>query len=123
MNMNEIIAMNIHRQLSSSEKNQQDLAKALALSQETISKILSGIRMLSAAEVHKIAEFFNIPTDMLLQQQTENSPLKVFMGEIHSDGGRQGIKTAEALMKLYTFHHRFQNQEYINKCNQVWSDE
>ena len=33
------------------------------------------------------------------------------------------VITAEKLMDLYSFHHKFQTKEYINKCNQVWSDE
>mgnify|MGYP004495782129 CR=1 FL=1 len=38
-------------------------------------------------------------------------------------GGKAAIETAEKLMDLYSFHHKFQTKEYIDKCNQVWSDE
>lgn len=45
------------------------------------------------------------------------------MGEVKSADGKAAIETAEKLMDLYSFHHKFQTKEYIDKCNQVWSDE
>jgi len=29
---------------------------------------------------------------------------------------------AERLMDIYSFHHKFQTKEFIDRCNQVWSD-
>lgn len=125
MSMNEIIAMNISNLLSQTKKRQQDLADALDMPKQTISKMLNGARMISTSELSKIASYFNVSMDFLVHEkpQVVYSPMKVFMGEVRSAGGKAGIETAEKLMDLYSFHHKFQTQEYINKCNQVWSDE
>lgn len=125
MSMNEVIAMNISSLLKASKKKQQDLADALHMSKQTISKMLNGARMISAPELSQIANYFNVSMDSLVQEKVPvvYSPIKVFMGEVKSDGGKAAIETAERLMDLYSFHHKFQTKEYINKCNQVWSDE
>ena len=125
MSMNEIIAMNISNLLSQKKKKQQDLADALDIPKQTISKMLNGARMISALELSKIANYLNVSMDSLVHEKSQvvYSPMKVFMGEVKSAGGKAGIETAEKLMELYSFHHKFQTQEYINKSNQVWSDE
>lgn len=125
MSMNEVIAMNISNLLKASKKKQQDLAEALHMSKQTISKMLNGARMISAPELSQIANYFNVSMDSLVQEKAPvvYSPIKVFMGEVKSAGGKAAIETAERLMDLYSFHHKFQTKEYINKCNQVWSDE
>lgn len=125
MSMNEVIAMNISNLLKSSKKKQQDLADALNMPKQTISKMLNGARMISAPELSKIANYFSVSMDSLVQEKTQiaYSPIKLFMGEVKSAGGKAAIETAEKLMDLYSFHHKFQTKEYIDKCNQVWSDE
>ena len=125
MNMNEVIAMNISNLLSQAKKKRQDLADALNMPKQTISKMLNGARMISASELSQIANFLKVSMDSLVQEQPQvmYSPIKVFMGEVKSAGGKAAIETAEKLRDLYSFHHKFQTKEYINKCNQVWSDE
>lgn len=125
MRMNEVIAMNVSTLLSKAKKRQQDLADALNMPKQTISKMLNGSRMISAPELSQIANYFNVSMDSLVQEKAQvvYSPIKVFMGEVKSAGGKAAIETAEKLMDLYSFHHKFQTKEYINKCNQVWSDE
>ena len=125
MSMNEVIAMNISNLLKASKKKQQDLADALHMPKQTISKMINGARMISALELSQIANYFHVSMDSLVQEKAPvvYSPIKVFMGEVKSAGGKAAIETAERLMDLYSFHHKFQTKEYINKCNQVWSDE
>ena len=125
MSMNEVIAMNISNLLSQAKKKQQDLADALHMPKQTISKMLNGARMISAPELSQIAYYFNVSMDSLVQEKTQvvYSPIKVFMGEVKTAEGKAAIETAEKLMELYSFHHKFQTKEYIDKCNQVWSDE
>ena len=125
MSMNEVIAMNISNLLKASKKKQQDLADALHMPKQTMSKMINGARMISALELNQIANYFHVSMDSLVQEKAPvvYSPIKVFMGEVKSAGGKAAIETAERLMDLYSFHHKFQTKEYINKCNQVWSDE
>ena len=125
MNMNEVIAMNICNILNKRKQKQQDLADALNMPKHTISKMLNGARMISASELNQIAKFFNVSMDSLVQEKTQvaYSPIKIFMGQVKSADGKVAIETAEILMDLYSFHHKFQTKEYIDKCNKVWSDE
>ena len=41
---------------------------------------------------------------------------------IKSYKGKEAVKIAERLMDIYSFHHKFQTKEFIDRCNQVWSD-
>ena len=110
MSMNDVIAQNISNLLKSSNKKQQDLADALNMPKQTISKILNGARMVSATELSQIAKYFNVSMDSLVQEKTNSvfSQIKVFMGDVKSETGKNAIKTAEKLMDLYLFHHKFQ---------------
>lgn len=83
MSMNEVIAMNISNLLKSSRKKQQDLADALNMPKQTISKMLNGARMISAPELSKIANYFSVSMDSLVQKkkQIAYSPIKLFMGD------------------------------------------
>lgn len=69
MSMNEVIAMNISNLLKSSKKKQQDLADALNMPKQTISKMLNGARMISASELSKIANYFSVSMDSLVQEK------------------------------------------------------
>lgn len=125
MSMNEVIATNISNLLSQTKRKQQDLATALKMPKQTVNKMLNGARMISASELCQIARFLNVSMDALVQENNavSYSPIKAFMGEVKSEGGKRGIETAEKLMDLYSFHYKFQTKEYMNRCNQVWSDE
>lgn len=41
---------------------------------------------------------------------------------IKSDKGKEAVRIAERLMDIYSFHHKFQTKEFIDRCNQVWSE-
>ena len=92
MSMNEIIAMNISNLLSQKKKKRQDLADALDIPKQTISKMLNGARMISALELSKIANYLNVSMDSLVHEKSQvvYSPMKVFMGEVKSAGGKAG---------------------------------
>lgn len=125
MSMNEVIARNISNFLSRQNKKQKDLATALEIPRQTVNKMLNGTRMISAPELCKIAQYLNVSMEELVQQKEGiiYSPLKVFMGEVKTEAGHRGLKIAEKLIDLYSYHYKFQRDEYINKCNQVWTDE
>lgn len=89
---------------------------------QTINKMLNGTRMISVQELSKIANYFDVSADSIVQEKIV-SPIKSLIGEVKSVGGKNAIKIAERLMDIYSFHHKFQTKEFIDKCNQVWSDE
>lgn len=125
MTINEIIAKNISDLLTKAKKKQQDLADALNMPKQTISKMLNGVRMISAPELCQIAKYFNVSMDALVKEKEDviYSPIKAFMGEVKTQEGKEGVEIAEALMDLYSFHHKFQSKEFVSYSNQVWSDE
>ena len=125
MKMDEVIARNISNALSHANKKQQELADAIGVTKQTVSKMLNGGRMISASELCGIAKFLNMSVDSLAEEKKDvvYSPITVFMGEVKTPEGREGIKTAERLMDMYSYHHKFKTEEFKDKCNQVWSDE
>lgn len=56
-------------------------------------------------------------------QEKITSPIKNLIEKVKSVGGKNAIETTERLMDIYSFHHKFQTKEFIDKCNQIWSDE
>lgn len=125
MSMNEVIATNISNLLSQAKKKQQDLADAIKMPKQTVSKMLNGTRSISAFELKQIAIFLNVSMDSLVTEQVERSysPIKVFMGSAKTEASKKGIEIAEKLMDIYSFHNKYQTKEFIDNCNQVWSDE
>lgn len=125
-NMNEVIAQNISSCLSQMGKKQAELADFLSLPKQTISKMLNGARMISAPELSQIATFCNTSMEFLVSMPTTftvTNPLKVFMGEVKTEGGRKGIETTDKLINLYLFHSKYQSEEFKQNCNKEWSDE
>ena len=125
MSMNEVIAANIGNLLSQEKKKQQDLADAINMPKQTVSKMLNGTRSISAFELKRIANFFKVSMDSLVSEHNEisYSPVRVFMGRAKSEASKKGIELAEKLMDICSFHNKFQTKVFIENCNQVWSDE
>ena len=125
MGMKEIIAKNISSYLNLQNKKQTDLAVAIGIPRQTICKMLNGTRMISAPELCKIAQFLNVSMDDLVQKRDgiTYSPLIAFMGYVKTETGKEGIKMAEKLIDIYSFHYKFQSQDFLDKCNKVWIDE
>lgn len=125
-NMNEVIAQNISSRLSQIGKKQADLANFLNLPKQTISKMINGTRMISAPELSQIADFCKTSMESLVSipiNFSTTNPLKVFMGEVKTDGGSKGIKTADELINIYIFHSKYQSDEFKQNCSKEWSDE
>ena len=79
-NMNEVIAGNISRCLNHLGKKQNELAEAVHLPKQTISKMLNGSRMISAPELKAIADFCKTTMDKLVQIP-EQQPCHHFYGQ------------------------------------------
>jgi len=124
-NMNEVIAGNISRCLNHLGKKQNELAEAVHLPKQTISKMLNGSRMISAPELKAIADFCKTTMDKLVQipeQFRNNSPVTIFMGRVSTDAAKQSLKTADRLMDIYLFNRKYQTKEYKENCSREWSD-
>lgn len=58
-----VIAENIKRQLIKHSKKQTELAEAMGICKQTVTKILNCSRHVNAKELHVIANFFNVPME------------------------------------------------------------
>ena len=67
VNMNEIISNNIINIMKQNGKKQIDLAGYLGVSKQIVSKMLSGVRVINAVELKKIAEFLSVSMESLVK--------------------------------------------------------
>ena len=64
---------------------QIDLANAIGVSKQIMSKMLNGSRLISIAELHKIGDYFCVTMDDLLKapvESTEVDVMRAFMGKV-----------------------------------------
>ena len=109
VDMNAVIANNITMHLEKQHKKQVDLAEYLEVSRQTVSKMLSGIRTISAGELKKIAEFFCTSMEELTtipQNYEETDVFRVFMGKVGTEQALQSIRDIDKLIELILFHDK-----------------
>ena len=86
---------------------QIDLANAIGVSKQIMSKMLNGSRLISVAELHKIADYFRIRMDDLMKVPAESSEMdamRAFMGKVGSEAAREALHTADELADMIIFH-------------------
>ena len=100
--------MNRIRELREQRNLKQiDLANAIHVSKQIMSKMLNGSRLISVAELHKIADYFHITMDDLLQnpaEPAEGDVMRAFMGKVGSEEAREALRTADKLADMIIFH-------------------
>ncbi len=104
-----MIAANIVEILKTQNKKQIDLANALNTNKQTISKMLNGSRMISAAELKLIAEFLGVKTDELtkLRDDTVDTDIiHAFMGKVESEQAKEALLIANKLSDMILFHKK-----------------
>ena len=107
VDINIVVANNIMAQMKMHTTKQIDLANAIHVSKQIMSKMLSGSRLISVAELHKIADYFHITMDDLLQnseETTEVDVMRAFMGKVGSEEAREALRTADKLADMIIFH-------------------
>lgn len=100
---------NIKEQMSIQGKKQVDLAEYMHLPRQTIYKIMTGTRLITAVELKLIADFLGVPMDTLMDSSgmdAEEDPLLVFRQQVSKREALQGIETAEELMEMYLAQRR-----------------
>lgn len=122
-NMNEIIVRNIQNTMRNISMKQINLATAIGVSKQTMSKIMSGERMINAIELAQIAKALNVSTDVLVripQIPVETNAVRVFMGEVNTPAAKRGLEIADHLADMICFHLKCkENGESMLK---PWSD-
>jgi transcriptional regulator with XRE-family HTH domain len=121
VNMNEIISNNIINIMKQNGKKQIDLAGYLGVSKQIISKMLSGVRVINAVELQKIAEFLGVSMESLVkipQVIPETNAVKAFMGRVESTEAKEGLKIADEIADMICFYAR--TRENAEKMLQPW---
>lgn len=107
--LNLVIANNIHTLLKQQNKKQVELADALRINKQTVSKMLNGTRMISAAELKQTADFLGVKMEDLtrIREDTEDTDIvRAFMGKVDSEQARNALEIADKLSDLILFHAR-----------------
>lgn len=107
VDINVVVANNIMEQMKMHNTKQIDLANAIHVSKQIMSKMLNGSRLISIAELHKIADYFHITMDDLFQNSTESAEVDVmraFMGKVGSEEAQEALRTADKLADMIIFH-------------------
>lgn len=107
VDINVVVANNIMDQMKKHNTKQIDLANAIGVSKQIMSKMLNGSRLISIAELHKIADYFRVKMDDLLKAPAEFAEIDVmraFVGKVGSEAAREALHTADELADLIIFH-------------------
>lgn len=105
--INVVVINNIMDQMKKHNTKQIDLANAINVSKQIMSKMLNGSRLISIAELHKIADYFCITTDDLLKTPEESAEIDIvraFMGKVGSEAAREALRSADKLADMIIFH-------------------
>lgn len=107
VDINIVVANNIMDQMKMYNIKQIDLANAIHVSKQIMSKMLNGSRLISVAELHRIADYFHITMDDLLKkpaEPAEGDVMRAFMGKVGSEEAREALRTADKLADMIIFH-------------------
>lgn len=124
LDVNMTIANNIQSILKSQGRKQIELAEGIGVSKQTMSKIMTGARMINAVELRKIAEYLHVPTDTLVElpeKPMDTNVIHAFMGRMKTAEAREAVRFADEISDMILFY----NKAYENgrKMQQPWEDE
>ena len=119
--INATISNNILTLLRKNGKRQNELADAIGVSKQIISNMLNGNRMINAIELRKIADFFDVTMEKLMEssEDTDNmDAIHVFMGEVKTPAARKSLEIADKLADMILYYARL--RENAEQMNQTW---
>lgn len=123
MDVNRIIANNIEQVMKRQNKKQIDLANALGITKQTMSKIMNGARAINAMELREIAAYLNVSMERLVQIPEilpDTNVIHAFMGRVKTEEARKGIALADELSDRILFHTRV--LENGNAMERPWEE-
>lgn len=125
IDMNAVIANNVLSLLKRTGTKQNDLADALNIKKQTMSRMLNGSRTINAVELLQIAEFFHVDVKELSRIPASNVPtndnvVRAFMGTFESTAAKEALEIADELADLIIFHA--QVRESADEMMQPWED-
>ena len=123
IDMNAVIANNISLSLEKQNRKQVELAEYLEISRQTVNKMLSGIRTISAGELRRIADFLCTSMEDLTtipQNYEEADVFRVFMGKAKTEEARQAVRDIDKVIELILFHDKVRENGIAMR--EEWTD-
>lgn len=109
LDMSAIIAHNILALLKKNNIKQTQLATALKTNKQTVNKMLNGTRIINAAELKAIAEYFNVKMEDLTNIEdsvVDTNIAHAFMGKVQSENAKEALRIADELSDMILFHSK-----------------
>lgn len=121
VDINVVVANNISELMRRDNKKQIDLANAIGVSKQIMSKMLNGSRLISIAELSKIADYFNVKTDDLMKAPDtacSGNVVKAFMGKVNTEAAREALRTVDELADMIIYHANIRENAAI--MSETW---
>ncbi len=121
VDINVVVANNILDLMKKKNMKQIDLANAIGVTKQIMSKMLNGSRLINIAELHKIADYFDVKMDDLMKTSDTTyttDVVKAFMGKVNSDAAREALRTADVLADMIIFHANVRKNAVI--MSEIW---
>ena len=105
VDINVVVANNIADQMKKHNTKQIDLANAIGVKKQVMSKMLNGSRMINISELRKIADYFHVSTDELMESPVdESNVVMAFMGKVNTVAARKALRTVDELADMIIYH-------------------
>lgn len=107
VDINVVVTNNIADQMKKHNTKQIDLANVIGVKKQVMSKMLNGSRMISIAELRRIADYFHVSTDDLMKTPAavcEGNVVMAFMGKVNTEAAREALRTVDELADMIIYH-------------------
>lgn len=107
VDINVVVANNIADQMKKHNTKQIDLANAIGVKKQVMSKMLNGSRMINIEELRRIANYFQVSTDDLMQNPVtayDGNVVMAFMGKVNTDAAKEALHTVDTLADMIIYH-------------------
>lgn len=103
--INDIVVKNITREMRKHDTKQIELAEAIGVTKQIMSKMLNGTRLITISELMKIASYFSVTTDALTREDPAGTDvIRVFLGKVETEAAREALKTSDEIADLIIFY-------------------
>lgn len=121
VDINIVVANNVLNQMKQHNTKQVELAAAIGVTKQVMSKMLNGARMISIAELRKIADYYHVRTDDLMKEPKKSDDTNVmlaFMGKVGTEAAKEALLTADELADMIIFHANVRENSHI--MSETW---
>ena len=109
IDVNLMIANNIHEILRGQGKKLVDLAAGIGVSEQIVSKMLNGGRSINALELKRIADYLGVSVDSMMQMPATMEAADViptFMGRVETQEAKRALEIAGEVSDRILFHRQ-----------------